>query len=96
MLVFDEATSSVDPSTNVEIQRAIDNLMAGRTTIVIAHRLSTVMGADSIILLENGQVIAQGRHYELLESSEAYRRIYELQFAGRDEVTAVSTDGDSA
>ena len=96
VLVFDEATSSVDPSTNVEIQRAIDNLMAGRTTIVIAHRLSTVMGADSIILLENGQVIAQGRHHELLESSEAYRRIYELQFAGRDEVTAVSTDGDSA
>ncbi len=96
LLIFDEATSSVDPRTNVEIQRAIENLMAGRTTIVIAHRLSTVMGADSIILLEDGKVVARGRHHELLENSEAYRRIYELQFAGSDEVASALARGDSA
>ena len=96
VLIFDEATSSVDARTNVEIQRAIDNLMAGRTTIVIAHRLSTVMGADSIIVLEEGKVVAQGRHLELLENSESYRRIYELQFAGRDEVVPEQAQGDPA
>ena len=96
LLIFDEATSSVDPRTNVEIQRAIENLMAGRTTIVIAHRLSTVMGADNIILLEDGTVVARGRHHELLENSEAYRRIYELQFAGSDEVASALARDDSA
>lgn len=96
LLIFDEATSSVDPRTNVEIQRAIENLMADRTTIVIAHRLSTVMGSDSIILLEDGKVVARGRHHELLENSEAYRRIYELQFAGSNEVASALARDDSA
>ncbi len=93
VLVFDEATSSVDARTNVEISRAIDRLMAGRTTIVIAHRLSTVMGADNIILIEDGAVAANGTHDELLAGSEAYRRVYDMQFAGRDEVATGDVSG---
>lgn len=86
ILILDEATSSVDAYTNHEIQRAIDHLMTGRTTIVIAHRLSTVMNADEIIVLGQGRVLAQGTHHELLASSPAYRNIYDLQFADRDEL----------
>ena len=94
ILILDEATSSVDAYTNHEIQRAIDHLMTGRTTIVIAHRLSTVMNADEIIVLGQGRVLAQGTHHELLASSPAYRNIYDLQFADRDELIDAHAERD--
>ena len=80
ILILDEATSSVDTQTDFMIQRALDDLMEGRTTIVIAHRLSTVQRADMILVLEDGRIVSRGTHRELLESSPQYRRIHDLQF----------------
>ncbi len=77
VLVLDDATSSVDASTEQSIKLALAEAMAGRTTFVIAHRLSTIALADEIVVLEGGQVVAQGDHEELLEQSELYREIVE-------------------
>ena len=81
LLVLDEATSSVDLMTEARIEEALDRLLEGRTSIVIAHRLSTVRGADRILVMGKGRVIEQGTHDELLERPSAYRRLYESQFA---------------
>ncbi len=88
ILVLDEATSSVDTRTDRAIQRALEQLMQERTTIVIAHRLSTIRRVDQIIVLEGGRVVARGTHAELLETSDAYRVIYELQFRLQEEISA--------
>lgn len=80
ILVLDEATSSLDSISESLIQSALSNVMIGRTSIVIAHRLSTVMAADKIMLLENGVVTQTGTHDELLEKSNGYRELYETQF----------------
>lgn len=80
ILILDEATSSLDSISESLIQSALNNVMVGRTSIVIAHRLSTVMAADKIMLLENGLVTNTGTHDELLETSEGYRELYETQF----------------
>ncbi|MBA2505033.1 MAG: ABC transporter ATP-binding protein [Thermoleophilaceae bacterium] len=77
ILVLDDATSSVDATTESEIKRALDEVMEGRTTFVIAHRLSTVSLADEIVVLEDGRVAAHGTHDELLERSDLYREIVE-------------------
>jgi ABC-type multidrug transport system fused ATPase/permease subunit len=77
ILILDDATSSVDASTEQEIKRALREVMAGRTTFVIAHRLSTISLADTIVVLEDGEVIAAGNHDELLDQSELYREIVE-------------------
>ena len=77
VLVLDDATSSVDASTEQEIKAALREVMAGRTTFVIAHRLSTISLADEIAVLEDGRLLAHGRHDELLEQSELYREIVE-------------------
>jgi ABC-type multidrug transport system fused ATPase/permease subunit len=77
ILILDDATSSVDASTEQEIKQALREVMAGRTTLVIAHRLSTISLADTIVVLEDGAVIAAGNHDELLERSELYREIVE-------------------
>ena len=77
VLVLDDATSSVDASTEQEIKAALREVMAGRTTFVIAHRLSTISLADEIAVLEDGRLLAHGRHDELLERSELYREIVE-------------------
>ncbi len=81
VLLLDEATSSLDAESEFEVQQALNRLMKGRTTLVIAHRLATVKKADSIVVLEAGQIIDQGRHEELLESSALYGRLARLQFA---------------
>lgn len=81
VLILDEATSSVDTESEELIQRAIEKITEGRTSIVIAHRLSTIQRADTIIVLDRGRIIEQGRHAELLSKEGAYRRLYELQFA---------------
>lgn len=80
LLILDEATSALDTESERIVQKALDNLMKGRTSIVIAHRLSTVLSADVIVVMENGKVIAQGTHTDLLESCTLYRRLYEMQF----------------
>ena len=80
ILILDEATSSLDSVSESLIQSALSRIMENRTSIVIAHRLSTVMAADKIMLLENGVIAKTGTHDELLESSEGYRTLYETQF----------------
>jgi len=85
VLVLDEATSALDAESEQLVQRAIANLIRDRTTIVIAHRLSTVRRADLIVVMERGQIIEQGTHAELLARGGQYQRLYELQFADEEE-----------
>ncbi len=82
ILVLDEATSSVDSEIEARIEAATDRLMRGRTSLVIAHRLSTVQGADRILVMHRGQLVEEGTHSELLAGEGLYRRLHELQFAG--------------
>ena len=81
ILILDEATSSVDTRTEMEIGKAMHSLMKNRTSFVIAHRLSTIVDADLILFMENGNIIEQGRHRELLEKGGAYAQLYNSQFA---------------
>ena len=80
ILILDEATASVDTVTEAYIQEAIDRLLAGRTAIVIAHRLSTIRNADLICVVQDGRIVEQGRHEELLAVGGLYRELYEKQF----------------
>ena len=79
IILLDEATSSLDAETENKIQKAISYLTKGRTTIVIAHRLSTILNADKIYVIDKGNVIGEGKHEELLNSSEVYKNFYEKQ-----------------
>ncbi len=80
ILILDEATSSVDTRTEVEIGKAMKKLMKGRTSFVIAHRLSTIWDADMILFMEKGNIIEQGNHKELLAKQGAYAKLYYSQF----------------
>ena len=80
ILILDEATSSVDTRTEIEIQKAMDNLMKGRTSFVIAHRLSTIRDADLILVMKDGDIIEQGNHEELLAANGFYANLYNSQF----------------
>jgi ABC-type multidrug transport system fused ATPase/permease subunit len=92
VLILDEATSSVDPRTEALLQKALQRLLAGRTSLVIAHRLSTIEAADQVLMLEHGRLIEQGRHADLLARRGAYYRLYQQQFAdASSQPTAVST-----
>jgi ATP-binding cassette subfamily B protein len=82
ILILDEATSSVDTRTEVLIQKAMAALRTNRTSFVIAHRLSTIRDADTILVMENGAIVEQGNHRELLVRDGAYARLYNSQFAG--------------
>ena len=85
VLVLDEATSSVDAELEAYIEQALAELMRGRTSLVIAHRLSTVINADQILVLHLGEVRERGTHAELLRQDGLYRRLYELQFVPDEE-----------
>jgi len=80
ILMLDEATSSLDSDAEEKVQQALTNLMQGRTTLVVAHRLATVVDADRIVVLEKGQVTGMGTHAQLLERHEGYQRLVARQF----------------
>ncbi len=81
MLFLDEATSSIDTRTEVKIQKAFDRMMEGRTSFIVAHRLSTIQGADLILVMKDGQIVEQGKHEELLVKGGFYAELYQSQFA---------------
>ena len=82
MMILVEATSSIDTRTEIRIQKAFDTLMEGRTSFIVAHRLSTIREADVILVMRDGHIVEQGRHEELLERGGFYAKLYNSQFAG--------------
>jgi ATP-binding cassette, subfamily B, multidrug efflux pump len=100
LLILDDSTSSVDLQTEARIQHALDNLMKGRTSFVIAQRITTVLNADQIIVLDKGKVAAIGKHSDLMENSAIYAEIYNSQLVGDAddslEMAAVTTDAQEA
>ena len=81
MLILDEATSSIDTRTEMRVQSAFALMMKGRTSFIVAHRLSTIREADIILVMKNGKIIEQGKHNELLEKNGFYAELYNSQFA---------------
>lgn len=89
ILILDDSLSSVDTETEYLIQQALDRVMVGRTTIIVAQRLASVLRADAILVLEDGRIVQRGQHKELLEQPGLYRRIYDLQLRHQDEARAL-------
>lgn len=83
MLILDEATSSIDTRTEIRIQKAFEEMMQGRTSFIVAHRLSTIVNADRILVMNQGKIMEQGNHRELLEKNGFYAKLYNSQFAGQ-------------
>ena len=79
ILILDEATSALDAQSERSVQNALDNLMTRRTTVVVAHRLSTIRRADRIVVLVGGKIAEQGRHEELMARKQEYSRLYSMQ-----------------
>jgi len=88
VLLLDEATSSLDAASERYVQLALEGLMRGRTTRIIAHRLATVQGADRIVVMDHGRVVAEGTHAQLVRQGGLYARLAELQFLGGEEASA--------
>ena len=84
ILILDEATSALDNTTEVLIQEALDELCKGRTTLVVAHRLSTIRNADEIVVVTEGEIVERGTHEELVEKDGVYKKLYALQFRDND------------
>ena len=82
VLILDEATSSVDPETERKIQLALSRLLKNRTSLIVAHRLSTILECDRIIVIKDGQIHEEGTHQQLVESGKYYYNLFRLQFAG--------------
>ena len=82
MLILDEATSSIDTRTEVRIQKAFANMMEGRTSFIVAHRLSTIREADVILVMQDGKIVEQGTHDKLLAQGGFYAKLYNSQFEG--------------
>ena len=80
ILILDEATSSVDPYTELLIQKGLEKLLENRTSIIIAHRLSTVRNADKIVVINHGEIVEMGNHQELMEKRGLYSHLYKMQF----------------
>ena len=80
MLILDEATSNIDTKTELRVQRAFEKLMKGKTSFIVAHRLSTIMSADVILVMRDGNVIEQGTHSELMSKNGFYAELYNSQF----------------
>ncbi|MCD7723029.1 MAG: ABC transporter ATP-binding protein/permease [Clostridiales bacterium] len=86
MLILDEATSNIDTRTEIKIQKAFEKLMAGKTTFIVAHRLSTIKNADLIVVMDNGRVVETGNHQELLDKKKFYYKLYNSQFINADNI----------
>lgn len=95
IVILDEPSTGLDARTEARLQKAIHHLTRDKTTFIIAHKLSTIHSADKILLLEHGELIAQGRHEELMRTSEAYRKLYEAQFGWQDQVASASPQNGS-
>lgn len=95
ILILDEATSSVDTTTEKEIQKALDNLVRGRTTIAIAHRLSTLRKADRLVVLDRGRLVEEGTHATLMARRGAYYDLYRAQMRQAEIADSASGDADS-
>ncbi|MFP6689810.1 MAG: ATP-binding cassette domain-containing protein, partial [Alphaproteobacteria bacterium] len=93
ILLLDEATSALDPETERQIQQSLRQLMQGRTTLVIAHRLTTVLEADIIHFIKDGNVVESGSHRSLMAKDGAYARLYSLELVPADELGEASADG---
>ena len=83
ILILDEATSSVDPVTERRLQDSLDHLLEGRTSLIVAHRLTTVSKVDRILVLHEGRLVEEGSHEELYAKDGVYRDLFDLQFAGQ-------------
>jgi ABC-type multidrug transport system fused ATPase/permease subunit len=81
ILIFDEATSQIDADSEAKIHKAIEELMRDRTCFIIAHRFSTIVNADVIVVMDDGRIVAQGQHQELMQSCQLYKTLYETQLA---------------
>jgi ATP-binding cassette subfamily B protein len=90
ILILDDSTSSVDLNTEAQLQKALDILMEGRTSFVIAQRISTVMNADKILVLDKGEIVAEGKHADLMEDSPIYAEIYNSQILSHEQTSEVS------